>query len=250
MNKIAGVIPSRWGSTRFPGKSLAMISGKPMIQWVVERVKQAKRLDIVLVATDDARIADCVQALDIPEVQVAMTRADHPSGTDRIAEAIQSLEIDAVINVQGDEPLIDPMLIDELAEVISTGEWDMATAATPITDSRQIDDPSVVKALFNRHGQALYFSRATIPHIREAQGVPVSGIYWRHIGIYAYRRDYLLKLVQQPVCDLENLEKLEQLRALDMGCKMKVIKTEDFGIGVDTPADVAKAEALLAQLEG
>ena len=248
MSKIAGVIPSRWGSTRFPGKSLALISEKPMVQWVVERVKQAKKLDAVIVATDDARIAECVNGLKLDGVQVAMTRADHPSGTDRIAEAIQDLDIDAVINVQGDEPLIDPALIDELAEVISTGEWDMATAATPITDEEQIHDPSVVKALFNRHGQALYFSRSTIPHIREPAGVPMSGIYWRHIGIYAYRRDYLLKLVQEPVCELENLEKLEQLRALDMGCRMKVIKTEDFGIGVDTPSDVAKAEALLAKL--
>jgi 3-deoxy-manno-octulosonate cytidylyltransferase (CMP-KDO synthetase) len=248
MGKIVGVIPSRWGSTRFPGKSLAMISGKPMIQWVVERVRQAKKLDAVIVATDDLRIAECVQALEIPGVQMAMTRADHPSGTDRIAEAVQGLEIDAVINVQGDEPLIDPALIDELAGVIASGEWDMATAATPIEDPAQINDPSVVKALFNRHGQALYFSRATIPHIREPEGVPMAGIYWRHIGIYAYRRDYLLKLVQEPVCALENLEKLEQLRALDLGCRMKVVQTQDFGIGVDTPEDIAKAEALLNQI--
>ncbi len=247
MGKIVGVIPSRWGSTRFPGKSLAMISGKPMIQWVVERVKQAKKLDAVIVATDDQRIADCVHALEIPDVEVAMTRADHPSGTDRIAEAVQALEIDAVINVQGDEPLIDPVLIDELADVISSGEWDMATAATPIEDEAQISDPSVVKALFNRHGQALYFSRATIPHIRESVDMPLAGKYWRHIGIYAYRRDYLLKLVAEPPCMLENLEKLEQLRALDMGCRMKVVKTQDFGIGVDTPEDVAKAERLLQQ---
>jgi 3-deoxy-manno-octulosonate cytidylyltransferase (CMP-KDO synthetase) len=226
-----------------------MISGKPMIQWVVERVKQAKKLEAVIVATDDARIADCVQALRIPEVQVAMTRPDHPTGTDRIAEAVQNLQADALINVQGDEPLIDPLLIDELASVISSGAWDMATAATPITDTDQIMDPSVVKALFNRHGQALYFSRSTIPHIREPEGIATAGIYWRHIGIYAYRRDYLLKLVAEPPCALENLEKLEQLRALDMGCRMKVIKTQDFGIGVDTPEDVAKAEALLKQLE-
>jgi len=247
MGRIVGVIPSRWGSTRFPGKSLAMISGKPMIQWVVERVKLAEKLDAVIVATDDQRISECVQALEFPDVQVAMTRADHPSGTDRIAEAVQSLEIDAVINIQGDEPLIDPSLIDELADVIATGEWDMATAATPIEDESQINDPSVVKAVFNRHGQALYFSRATIPHIRESDGVPMVGIYWRHIGIYAYQRDYLLKLVAEPPCALENLEKLEQLRALDMGCRMKVIKTQDFGIGVDTPEDVAKAEQLLKQ---
>jgi 3-deoxy-manno-octulosonate cytidylyltransferase (CMP-KDO synthetase) len=247
MNKIAGVIPSRWGSTRFPGKSLALISGKPMVQWVVERVKQARKLDAVIVATDDQRIADCVQALELPDVQVAMTRPDHPTGTDRIAEAVQSLEVDAVVNVQGDEPLIDPALIDELADAISSNDWDMVTAATPIEDASQINDPSVVKALFNRHGQALYFSRSTIPHIREPEGLPKPGTYWRHIGIYAYRRDYLLKLVAEPPCALENLEKLEQLRALDMGCRMKVVKTQDFGIGVDTPEDVAKAEALLAR---
>ncbi|QBG47192.1 3-deoxy-manno-octulosonate cytidylyltransferase [Verrucomicrobia bacterium S94] len=247
MSKIVGVIPSRWGSTRFPGKSLALISGKPMIQWVVERVKQAEKLDAIIVATDDQRIADCVRSLHIPEVTVAMTRPDHPSGTDRIAEAVESLEIDAVINVQGDEPLIDPKLIDELAEVIISNQWDMATAATPITDKAQITDPSVVKALFNRHGQALYFSRAVVPHIREPNESPAHGIYWRHIGIYAYRREYLLKLVSEPPCELENLEKLEQLRALDMGCRMKVIKTEDFGIGVDVPEDIPKAEALLTR---
>lgn len=247
MNKIIGVIPSRWGSTRVPGKSLAMIAGKPMIQWTVERVKQAQRLDGVIVATDDARIADCVLSLDLPGVQVAMTRADHPSGTDRIAEAVESIQADAIINVQGDEPLIDPALIDELADVISSGDWDMATAATPIDDPEQITDPSVVKALFNRHGEALYFSRATIPFIRDPAGVSTAGVYWRHIGIYAYRRDYLLKLVKEPVCALENLEKLEQLRALDMGCRMKVIQTQDFGIGVDTPDDLIKAEQLLAQ---
>lgn len=245
MSSIVGVIPSRWGSTRFPGKSLALIAGKPMIQWVVERVKQAKQLDAVIVATDDRRIAECVASLGIEGVRVTMTRPDHPSGTDRIAEAVQDLDMDAVINVQGDEPLIEPSLIDQLAGVIASGEWDMATAATAIKDETQINDPSVVKALFNRHGQALYFSRSTIPHIREPEGIPKAGIYWRHIGIYAYRRDYLLQLVAEPPCELEQLEKLEQLRALDMGCRMKVIKTEDFGIGVDTPSDVAKAEALL-----
>lgn len=226
-----------------------MIAGKPMIQWVVERVKQAEKLDAVIVATDDERIADCVRTLNLPGVQVAMTRPDHPSGTDRIAEAVDSMEVDAVINVQGDEPLIDPALIDELADVISCGDWDMVTAATRIEDEGQIMDPSVVKAVFNRHGQALYFSRSTIPHIREPEGLPQTGIYWRHIGIYAYRRDYLLKLVAEPPCALENLEKLEQLRALDMGCRMKVIKTDDFGIGVDTPEDVVKAEKLLARLK-
>jgi len=247
MSRIVGVIPSRWGSTRFPGKSLALIAGRPMIQWVVEQVRKARKLEAVIVATDDRRIAECVEQLGIEGVRVAMTRPDHPSGTDRIAEAVQDLDIDAVINVQGDEPLIDPALIDVLADVIASGEWDMATAATSIHDETQLHDPSVVKAVFNRHGQALYFSRAAIPHIREPEGVSKDGIYWRHIGIYAYQRSYLLRLVSEPPCALEHLEKLEQLRALDMGCRMKVIPTEDFGIGVDTPSDVAKAEALLAQ---
>jgi 3-deoxy-manno-octulosonate cytidylyltransferase (CMP-KDO synthetase) len=225
-----------------------MIAGKPMVQWVVERVKQSQKLDAVIVATDDQRIADCVLSLNMEGVQVAMTRPDHPTGTDRIAEAVQSVDADAVINVQGDEPLIDPALIDQLADVIASSDWDMVTAAAPITDEQEINDPSVVKALFNRHGQALYFSRSTIPHIREPEGVSTKDIYWRHIGIYAYRRDYLLRLVAEPPCALENLEKLEQLRALDMGCRMKVIQTQDFGIGVDTPSDVAKAESLLAKL--
>jgi 3-deoxy-manno-octulosonate cytidylyltransferase (CMP-KDO synthetase) len=248
MSKIIGVIPSRWASTRFPGKSLAMIAGKPMIQWVVERVKEARRLDSVVVATDDQRIADCVRSLHLSQVEVAMTRPDHPSGTDRIAEAIESMEADAIINVQGDEPLIDPALIDQLAEVIDSGDWDMATAAAPLTDEEQINDPSVVKALFNRHGQALYFSRSTIPYIREPSDTRPLNAYWRHIGIYAYRRDYLLKLVGEAPSPLEELEKLEQLRALEMGCRMKVIKTEAFGIGVDLPEDVAKAEKLLREI--
>jgi 3-deoxy-manno-octulosonate cytidylyltransferase (CMP-KDO synthetase) len=250
MSKVAAVIPSRWGSTRFPGKSLAMIAGKPMIQWVVERVVQAERLQAVMVATDDERIADCVRSLEIPGVLVAMTRPDHPSGTDRIAEAAAELDVEAIVNVQGDEPLIDPGLIDRLAEVILTREWDMATAATPITDEAQITDPSIVKAVFNRNGRALYFSRAPIPFIRDREGPVPAKTYWRHIGIYAYRREYLLRLVSEPPCRFENLEKLEQLRALDMGCRMKVIETEDFGIGVDTPEDVAEAERLLRMVHG
>lgn len=242
------MIPSRWGSTRFPGKSLAIIAGKPMIQWVVERVRQAATLEAVIVATDDRRIGDCVDALKLPGVQVAMTRSDHPTGTDRIAEAVESMDIDAVINVQGDEPLIDPVLIDKLAGVITSGEWDMATAATPLEDPQWVDNPSVVKALFNRHGQALYFSRAAIPYIREG-GSPPAGAYWRHIGIYAYRRECLLKLVAEPPCQIENLEKLEQLRALDMGFRMNVVQTKDFGIGVDVPEDIVRAEQLLRDME-
>ena len=249
MSRIVGVIPSRWGSTRFPGNSLAMIAGRPMIQRVIERVKQAEKLDALIVATDDRRIADCLGALNIPGVSVAMTRHDHPSGTDRIAEAVQEVDADAVINVQGDEPLIDPVLIDELAGVIAAGEWDMATAAAPIDENAQISDPAVVKAVFSRDGHALYFSRAAIPHRRDAGNANPAGLYWRHIGIYAYRRDFLMRFVAEPPCPLETAEKLEQLRALHMGCRMKVIQTRDFGIGVDTPDDMVEAERLIRAME-
>lgn len=247
MNEVIGVIPSRWGSTRFPGKSLAMIAGKPMIQWVCERVLQAKSLSRVVVATDDDRIADAVNSFNLSNVSVAMTRADHPSGTDRIAEAVINDPADVIINIQGDEPLIEPDLIDSLAQSMrADSSWDMATAATKIIDPTEINDPSIVKAVFNRNGQALYFSRATIPFVREPGSA--SPNYWRHIGIYAYRREYLLRLIKEPVCALEECEKLEQLRALDLGCKMKVIQTQDFGVGVDTPEDIYKAEVALKKL--
>jgi len=246
MADVIGVIPARWGSTRFPGKSLALIAGKPMIQRVVERVLQARRLAAVVVATDDERIAAAVRQTGLQGVQVVMTRSDHPSGTDRIAEAVRDLPAEAVINIQGDEPLIDPALIDRLAEEILSGDWEMATAAAPLEAEAQIIDPAVVKAVFARDGRALYFSRAPIPHRREP-GTGATGLYWRHVGIYAYRRDFLMRLVQEPPCLLEETEKLEQLRALDLGCRMKVIQTEEFGIGVDRPEDIPRAEALLAE---
>ncbi|MBT8046461.1 MAG: 3-deoxy-manno-octulosonate cytidylyltransferase, partial [Pontiella sp.] len=162
--KIAGVIPSRWGSTRFPGKSLAILSGKPMIQWVVERVRQAKKLDAVMVATDDSRIADCVEALGLPGVQVAMTRSDHPTGTDRIAEAIETLDVDAVINVQGDEPLIPPAVIDQVAALLAAdAAAGMATLMTPLAAEAEFTDPNMAKVVASRDGAAIYFSRAPIP---------------------------------------------------------------------------------------
>lgn len=243
--RVIGVIPARWASTRLPGKPLAMIAGKPMIQRVAEQVIKAKSLSAVLVATDDQRIVDAVASFNIPGVKAVMTRADHPSGTDRIAEAVANEKCDALINIQGDEPLMDPALIDRLAGVITSGDWDMATAAAPIKTEADLKNPAVVKAVFARDGQALYFSRSVIPHVRDA-GTDATGAHWRHIGIYAYRRDYLLKLVAEPPCRLENLEKLEQLRALYIGCRMSVLQVEDVGIGVDTPEDILKVEAILA----
>ena len=246
--RVAGVIPARWASTRLPGKPLAMIAGKPLIQRVIERVVQAKSLSAVIVATDDQRIIDAVTGFQIAGVKAVMTRADHPTGTDRIAEAVAGESCDAVINIQGDEPLIDPALIDRLAGVITSGDWDMATAATPITNDDDLNNPSVVKAVFARDGKALYFSRATIPFVRDA-GTDAAGAHWRHVGIYAYRRDYLLKLVAEPPCVLENLEKLEQLRALYIGCRMNVLTVNEPGIGVDTPEDILKVEKILKTMQ-
>lgn len=248
MNKrVIGVIPSRMTSTRLPGKPLVPIAGKPMIQRVVERVIQAQTLDAVLVAADDQRILDCVDELGLSNVRAVLTDPDHPSGTDRIAEAIGDESCDVVINIQGDEPLIEPELIDRLATVMLEADWDMATAATPIQTDEDLNDPGVVKAVFGRDGQALYFSRALIPSIRDA-GTDASGAHFRHLGIYAYTRDYLLKLVAEPPCRLEQLEKLEQLRALYIGCRMHVMQVKDIGIGVDTPEDVKKVEQILKEL--
>ncbi len=243
--RIIGIIPSRWGSTRFPGKSLHPIAGKPLLQWVVERARQARTIAEWCVATDDERIASAARGWG---VTVAMTSPDHPSGTDRVAEAARGRGADAVINVQGDEPLIAPALIDELAATFRDGAgWEMVTAATPLRDPAWLANPTVVKAVFTRAGQALYFSRAPIPCVRDAAtgARPAEGLHWRHIGVYGYRADFLERLVREPPCALELAEKLEQLRALDLGARMRVIVTEDFGIGVDTPADVPLAEAAL-----
>ena len=245
LSGIVGLIPARWGSTRFPGKSLFPILGKPLLQWVVERAQQARSLDRLLVATDDERIRAAAMKFG---VEVAMTSPDHPSGTDRIAEAVRGLAADVVINIQGDEPLIDPALIDALGRTLAAdAAWDMATAATPIRDERDRTAASVVKVVRAQDGQALYFSRATIPFIREKDsgGGAAADLYWRHIGIYAYRRAFLERLVQTPPCALEQAEKLEQLRALWIGCRMKVLETNDTGLGVDTPEDVGRVEQAL-----
>jgi 3-deoxy-manno-octulosonate cytidylyltransferase (CMP-KDO synthetase) len=245
--RVIGVIPARWGSTRFPGKSLAMIGGKPLIQWVIERARQARKLDELIVATDDERIRAAAAKLG---VEVAMTRADHPSGTDRIAEAVRGRAADVVINIQGDEPLIAPALVDELAGTLAgSPDWDMATAAAPITAGGDVANPSVVKVVWDQAGRALYFSRSVIPYLREKDSGAGLGdrLYWRHIGIYAYQRPFLERLVAEPPCSLEKAEKLEQLRALHIGGRMKVLPVDDIGLGVDTPEDVKKAEAALAR---
>ncbi len=244
---IIGVIPARYASTRLPGKSLVEIADKPLILHVLDRVRMARRLDSVLVATDDDRIREVVEGAGGTAV---MTRADHPSGTDRVAEAVGTTDAGVIINIQGDEPLVDPDLIDRLAGVmIENPGWDMGTAAVPITDLDDLHAPSVVKVVTGAEGQALYFSRAPIPYARNGFPLDPSAIYKRHIGIYAYRRAFLDRIVASPPTVLEETEKLEQLRALALGARMVVIETDDIGIGVDTPEDVAKVEKLLQQVE-
>jgi len=240
--RVIGVIPSRWGSTRFPGKSLYPLCGKPLVQWVVEAVQRATLLDEVVVATDDGRIAEAVRGF----VRVAMTRPDHPSGTDRVAEAAHPQDDDIVINIQGDEPLINPALIDALvARMKADAGWAMATAATPIQTRRDLEARTVVKVVLDREDGALYFSRLPIPCRRDGEADLSSGLYWRHLGIYAYRGAFLKRLVAEPPCLLEKTESLEQLRAMYIGGRIAVIKTEELGVGVDTPEDVPAVEAIL-----
>jgi 3-deoxy-manno-octulosonate cytidylyltransferase (CMP-KDO synthetase) len=246
--KAVGVIPSRYASTRFPGKPLAPIAGKSLLSRVVARVKQAGTLSEVLVATDDERIFAEAQRAGATGV---MTRSDHPSGTDRVAEAAAGRGADIVVNIQGDEPLISPALIDRLVRALAEdATLQMATAASPIADADDLHRSDVVKVVRRADGTALYFSRAPIPFRRGAgEGfAPVAGLHLRHIGIYAYRRDFLDKLVATPPCALEETEKLEQLRALALGARMAVIETEESGLGVDTPEDVARVEAALRAL--
>jgi len=242
--RIIGIIPARYASTRFPGKPLALIAGKSLIQRVVERCQQATSLAEVVVATDDRRIADAAAKF----CRVEMTREDHPSGSDRIAEVVQRNSCDAVINIQGDEPLIDPSVIDAVAHALAGSE--MSTAATLIRHPDEYDNPNVVKVVVNSAGRALYFSRRTIPYLREAASRSVNEQlaafpFLKHLGIYGYRRETLLRLVKFPVSPLEQAEKLEQLRALENGIPIAVVKVNYDSIGVDSPEDVARVETLL-----
>jgi 3-deoxy-manno-octulosonate cytidylyltransferase (CMP-KDO synthetase) len=241
---IALVIPARWGSTRFPGKCLHPIAGKPLVQHVWERSLKAKGMCRVLIATDDDRIAE--GALNFG-AEVVMTSPDHPSGTDRIAEVISRLRgITHVINVQGDEPLIDPLLIGNLGKAMANDRTiGMITAATPFTDRRESDDPNCVKVVVSTKGDALYFSRSRIPYHRDAKDKVSEVPPLLHLGIYGYRRDVLRKLVRYAPSPLETCEKLEQLRALEHGIPIRVITTSYRGRGVDTPADVTVVEKLL-----
>ena len=234
---VFGIIPARYASSRFPGKPLALIHGKPMVQWVYERVQSSEVRDLV-VATDDERIAQCVRDFG---GRVVMTSPDHASGTDRCGEAALSLEPDdndVVINIQGDEPLISPKEIHLLASAFEDRSVQIATSVNPFTDAAVLQNPNVVKVVMAKNGNVLYFSRLPIPYLREGGTPPTQ--YYRHIGIYAYRYGVLKQIVQLPTSGLENSEKLEQLRWLENGYTIRALACDYQGIGVDTPEDLAK----------
>ena len=241
---ILGIIPARYASTRFPGKPLALIAGKPLIQHVIERSRLAKSLSEVIVATDDPGIRDVSQKF----CRVEMTRSDHPTGSDRIAEVAARGSCDGVVNIQGDEPLIEPAVIDAVAVALANQQ--MSTAATAIKNPGDYENPNVVKVVVSDAGQALYFSRRTIPYLREAASRSVKEQlaafpFLKHVGIYGYRRETLLRLVKFPVSQLEAAEKLEQLRALENGIQIAVVKVDYESVGVDVPGDVERVERLL-----
>lgn len=242
------VIPARYASTRFPGKPLADLCGKPMIQWVYERSSLCESVDRVIVATDDDRIARAVESFG---GDVVMTRSDHPTGTDRLAEVAAALKDELIVNVQGDEPLIDPAMIQAaVAPLLSDSSIPMGTLKTPLTTVEEYRNPNVVKVVTDRQGFALYFSRAPIPYPRDFNNE--LGQRWhelataKHIGLYVYRREFLLQYPHLQATPLETQECLEQLRALEHGYRIRVAETNLVGLGVDTPEDLERVKGVLA----
>src|SRR3954451_12220721 len=240
--RILGVIPARFASSRFPGKALANLAGKPMVQHVWERAQCARYLEDVLVATDDERIADVVRGFG---GRVRMTRADHPSGTDRLAEVAESEPATLYVNIQGDEPLIDPEAIDAaILSVHGDESVSMGTLKRRIVDPTDIVNTNVVKVVTNLLNDAIYFSRCPIPYDRDGQS-SVS-LYYKHIGLYVYRRDFLLHYPDLDVGPLEQSERLEQLRAIENGYRIRVVSTDYESLGVDTPEDLARVNELFS----
>jgi 3-deoxy-manno-octulosonate cytidylyltransferase (CMP-KDO synthetase) len=233
--KILGVIPARFASSRFPGKVLVQISSKSMLQHVYERASLARYLTATIIATDDDRVYEAARSFG---ARVVMTRADHVSGTDRVAEAASAENAELVVNIQGDEPLIDPAAIDAaILPLAHDPEIVMGTLKKAIEDPREITDANVVKVVTDCHGDAIYFSRCPIPYERD-QARP--GTHFKHIGLYVYRRDFLLRYPSLPVGPLEQAERLEQLRALENGYRIRVVETECESLGVDTPEDLER----------
>jgi 3-deoxy-manno-octulosonate cytidylyltransferase (CMP-KDO synthetase) len=234
---ILGIIPARFASSRFPGKSLVSIGGKSMLEHVFERASLSRYLNRVIIATDDDRIYSEARRFGAP---VRMTRADHLSGTDRAAEVASAENHELVVNIQGDEPLIDPAAIDAaILSVLDDPDIQMGTLKKRIEDPDEVYNPNVVKVVTDRAGRAIYFSRSPLPYPRS--GDPV---FYKHIGLYVYRREFLLNYSQLPVGPLEQSECLEQLRALENGYPIRVVETEYESLGVDTPEDLERVKRM------
>jgi 3-deoxy-manno-octulosonate cytidylyltransferase (CMP-KDO synthetase) len=241
---VVAVIPSRFGSTRLPGKPLVALGGKPMVQHVYERTKRAQTVHKVVVATDDQRIVDAVKDFG---GEARMTRSDHRTGTERIAEVAAHESGDIFVNVQGDEPLIDPVSIDTaVAALLEEPPAQIATVATPIRHAADIMDPNVVKAVLDFDENALYFSRAPVPWIRDTQQ-KIHVRYWKHLGLYVFQRDALLEYPTLPQGELEKIEQLEQLRWLENGWRIRVAEVARDAVSVDVPEDISRVEKLLKE---
>jgi 3-deoxy-manno-octulosonate cytidylyltransferase (CMP-KDO synthetase) len=239
--KAIGVLPARWASTRLPGKVLVDIAGKPMLQRVWERVRQAVSLSDVIIACDEPHVLEQAEAFGAKAV---LTRKDHPSGSDRVAEVAALGNADIIVNIQADEPLIDPRLVDALVESLKADpSCVMATPIKRVGSLEEFQNPNVVKVVVDKNDCALYFSRASIPFKRD--GAPSVSDYFKHLGIYAYRREFLFEYCRWPKSFLEREENLEQLRVLEAGYKIKTVKTDMETIGVDTPGDVKRVEAYM-----
>jgi 3-deoxy-manno-octulosonate cytidylyltransferase (CMP-KDO synthetase) len=243
-----GVIPARFGAQRFPGKPLALIAGKSLVQRVYEQAAKAKRLDKVVVATEDTRILEAVEKFG---GDAMLTSAECATGTDRVTEVARAFDSELVLNIQGDEPLIRPEMIDQLVEGMqSDGSCVMGTLARKIESAQVLENPNVVKVVVAQNGNALYFSRCAIPYVRDAKADDALewlrlAKFYKHLGIYGFQREFLLKFVQLPQTQLETTEKLEQLRALENGFAIKVFITPFDSIGVDRPEDVELVEEIL-----
>ena len=242
-SRVVVIIPARYESTRLPGKPLAVIDGKPMIQRVYECARAVPGIDAVLVATDDKRIVDVIRNRG---GEAVMTSSTHASGTDRIAEVAADLEAEIVVNVQGDLPFLQPAMVDGAVDLLRCDSGlPMATIKTAIRQRAEMENPNVVKVVTDRDGYALYFSRSPIPLWRDT--VPAGVLGYKHLGVYAYRRDFLLSFTRLAPTPLEQAEKLEQLRALESGFRIKVAETTSgLGVEVDTPEDLERARAVAA----
>jgi 3-deoxy-manno-octulosonate cytidylyltransferase (CMP-KDO synthetase) len=244
--KVIGIIPARYGSTRLEGKPLKEICGRPMIQYVVEAAMQARLLDQVFVATDDDRIVAAVEGFG---GKACLTSPKHNTGTDRIAEVAAGIDCDIVVNIQGDEPLLDPKMVDEVVQpFVDEPDLPMSTLCAPILDEEGLTSPHVVKVVFDQKGYALYFSRSLIPYPRKR----IDFQAYEHLGIYAYRKDFLMTYIKIPQTRLEIIESLEQLRVLESGYRLKVVVSAQkyAGLSVDTEEDLARVrEIIQARIE-